>query len=1126
MPANKELMLTLKIDPNRIREPAPLHEKTVLIAESQNAGIVVARARGFEKIGHTLKTRLTHHRGAKLQLLNETDFDRVEQLNRNIIAVGHAGNNELLQRMHHLGHLKNSDYPDRGLKLVSIHNPLGDGHNVIAALGYTTQAAGNSAERLIKFVNKNNGRWLINGRLFEVEPTPQGPELTDFLAKLSNKSESSRSLRPFGFLKALEHLNATGREDWARAFIELVKPYAIGQIPLSFELMSAVDFWTDRLVIGWDSAEEFDFFSDSERLMIVNFITSCTQYCNDSLTFQKWRITEQEHPIFNHHTFPAKGLYFGSMYLRRHGYQLPEIDNWLEKSDRVFQRAAQAGRAFDESGSVYSFLVGNALLQVSLAKGDTSYAKSDQLTRYANLAVVCQNNFFESVPFGDCYNYHGKNNLASIMLLQTAYWQNKPDCKFIAQKCHPELAENDILSRSIKPKKTDKYLGLFVLGLDSVIYRWLGLPMFPDYPEPLRKPNVPVEKCFDKITLRSGWNETDDYLLLQGLGGGTHSHPHTNSISQYQANARLFLLEADYIRRMPKNHNMVMVIRDGGHCPVPVTARLDAASQLCDSAVTQSTLLDYNGCDWCRTIIWLEQDCTVVIDSLKAKAKGDYELRCYWRTLGDAEQTTSGMHTEHTGQHFHIIELTDSNRHLEIETPPPDIEKYPEYRFGKNIPSVLCEKQKLHLDAGQETCFVNLLLPNARRKDPGRKINSSGLGKISITGNGPDITIDPDGFIIDGKADYKFTPENRLTALKTRIKNDYSPRIISAPAAEQKWHIQLPGRAVTVCSIDDTGFLLGCEDGSLLKADTKGNSKTIGKADGKINSVLAGRIYGENEVTLIAAGEDCKVRFFSEAGKERMIVGLVTKNYRWPASGRALCFADLDGDGNLWPIVGTRDWGVHAICPDGTFRWTFLTCAHGVTALSAGDLNNDGRDEIAAGTEYFCVPAITADGLRLWQDEDYNDYWQAGPIFPYIEIRDVDRDGKAEVLATGHDTLLHCISNIGEKKWTYSFGDEPAGMVILDDTIAVASATGSLHLIDGKGKRRWKLILPEPCTALSRSGEGLCVGLVTGHVFWVNKKGEITAQANLSAASCLLNGFDQQVLIADGRTGLSMWSSC
>ena len=46
---------------------------------------------------------------------------------------------------------------------------------------------------------------------------------------------------------------------------------------------------------------------------------------------------------------------------------------------------------------------------------------------------------------------------------------------------------------------------------------------------------------------------------------------------------------------------------------------------------------------------------------------------------------------------------------------------------------------------------------------------------------------------------------------------------------------------------------------------------------------------------------------------------------------------------------------------------------------------------------------------NLYVPEDYNDYWQAGPTFPYVLIADVDNDGANEVIAAGCDTLLHCI---------------------------------------------------------------------------------------------------------------------
>ena len=1115
---NKGKMIKLNIDQERIKELGPLYLQTVISAENQSAVIVTGKDDEFDKIGQELQKQIAEKIDVRLELIDQAQFDGVQELGQNIIAFGHVGNNKLLERMHYLGYIENADYREKGLKVISIHNPLGDGHNVIAVLGYTVQAARNGGKTLIKHIINLNGRWLINKRLFEIEPTVNIPDMSIYLKKDPSSSRSGARR----FLKMLYYLKTTGKEECARAFIDIVTPYATGEIPLSFELMSAVDFWTDRLVIDWDFTEEFEYFLDEERLMVANFIAACTQYCNDSLTYQKWRITEEEYQIFNHHTYPASGLYFGSMYLRRHGYEIPEIDGWLEKSGQVFNRAAKLGRSFDESGH-YSFLVGNTLLKATLANGDSSYAKSDELARYVDMAIVCQNNFFESVPFGDSDYYHGKKGFASLMLLQAAYWQNNGNYKWVAEKSHPGHTKSDVLSRSVEAKKADKYLGLYVLPLDEVFYRWLNLPMFPGYPEPLRKTNVELEKCFDKISMRSGWEKTDDYILLQGLGGGAHSHPHTNSISQYQANERLFIIEGDYIRRMPWNHNMIMVIRDGSHDTVPVTARLDSAEKLDGSAITQSTVLEYNGCDWQRSIIWLENDCAVVIDSLKARIEGDYEFRCYWRTLGDVEKTESGMYGEQSGQHFYVTELTNSERRVYTEPPAPHFGKYPKYRYGKNVPYVLSEKQKLHLKAGEETCYINLLLPNGEGKKPRRKIEWDSEGKMKVTGGGPDITIDIDGLAIKDKAEYKFEGQNRLSCLENRKKQDIAADKISAPDAKQKWKVQLPSPTTAICSINGTEFFVGREDGSLLKLDSDGNIETIGEAEDKINSVMAGRIYGQEEITLIATGEDSKVRFFSESGKEKLTIDLKTL-FRLPAAGRALCLADLDGDGKLWPIVGTRDWAVHAIKPDGTFRWTFNTTAHCVSALSAGDINNDGKDDIAVGTVYFCVPVITGEGKRLWQDENYNDYWRAGPIFPFVEIGNIDGEGDVEVIAAGHDTLIHCISSKGEKKWTYSFGDEPKGMVLFCGAIAVASATGDLHLVDKAGERIWRLSFPKPCSTLSQTTDGqLCVGLENGEVFWVNKEGEVTAWTNQNESCNLLYGFGEKVLIADTKGGFSLW---
>ncbi len=143
---------------------------------------------------------------------------------------------------------------------------------------------------------------------------------------------------------------------------------------------------------------------------------------------------------------------------------------------------------------------------------------------------------------------------------------------------------------------------------------------------------------------------------------------------------------------------------------------------------------------------------------------------------------------------------------------------------------------------------------------------------------------------------------------------------------------------------------------------------------------------------------------------------------------------------------------------------------------------------------------MTADGARLWADEDYNDHWMAGPNFTELAVADVDGDSRIETIATGADTLVHCISDEGEKRWTRSIGDDPAGMVITPAGIAAASRTGDLHMIGGDGERIWRTELGSPCTALALAGEWLCVGLEDGRLVRVDLTGTPLQVTALPAA--------------------------
>jgi hypothetical protein len=428
------------------------------------------------------------------------------------------------------------------------------------------------------------------------------------------------------------------------------------------------------------------------------------------------------------------------------------------------------------------------------------------------------------------------------------------------------------------------------------------------------------------------------------------------------------------------------------------------------------------------------------------------------------------------------------------------------------------------LAPGDEVCYVNLLLPNGKGKVPRRSILWDGPDRILLTGDGRAVRVCADGVAVGDTWTHSFPSPHRLTSLAAAGRPTFRlapPMPVGAPVAV-RWETRLPAAVSALSPVDSETILAGCTDGSILLIGAGGESKLLAKADARVDAVLSGRLYGEGGLTFMAGARDSKARLFHEDGSARMAVDL-PRNAHMPAWGNAFCLADLDGDGKLWPVIGTAAWRVHSITPEGKLRWTFDTTAHDVTCLAAADLNHDGRDEIAIGTVYYNVLAATADGARLWQDEDYNDFWRAGPIFPFVLARDVDSDGNIEVLSVGSDTLVHCINHVGEKKWTYSIGDEAAGLVLLERNLCAASLTGDVHCVDGLGRPLWRLSLGSPCTALCQAGDGAAVALENGDVCWLAAVGAVSQRARLPGpATHLVSWGNGTVLAADGNGRLTL----
>lgn len=1037
----------------------------------------------------------------------------------NAIVIGSAADNLLLRHFHDLGVLGGMDAPHDGYRAFSMPCPDDPTQGMLAILGLTPRVVRDGWIKSKTHFLEGSAGWSLPLHLSSTRFH------TKTFTSLKERIESGDPRHCFtiqALISTLEKLHITGDRRWGRYFIEAFGPILDGRLTLSFWNLSAVDFWTKDLARDWERVEFLPCFTDAQRLQLVNFLIACARYCFGSLTELKWRVTDEDRQIFNHSTYPALGLIAVSGYLSRRGYSFPETVAWMHLAEKTLERASGPGRSFDEGGDNYSWAVGSHVVSGTLAMGRKEYLASPQLKAYADLAVMSLNNHFEAVPYGDSHGYHRKETPAAAILLAAADGGGHPGFLWAARQHAPKASAVHLPTLRKPAHPPLEHVGLFVAPMDEQIIRWSSQGLFPGYPPPALQPNLAPQHSFDKLTLRAGWNPDDDYLLLKGFGGGLHGHPDAGGISQFQARGRHFLTEGDYIRRAPREHNIVQIIRDGAFEPVPLNAALIYTGTFEGGAMVTIALPGYNGCDWTRTIVWLANDCLLCLDSITALAAGDYDVSCYWRTFGEVTPTESGLRTVQDGEQFAIIELTNSDQEIQAGSPPLGKPNPWPYNHGSAV-TTLRQRFRTPLEAGQSVAFVNLLVPFGMFEACPRSIGHE-ADAIVVSGE-TTIRVDPNELLLDETPVLTWQEPLVLDLFRPAQKSP-APSPASNPTSKDgagpALDFESPVSAVFAIS---GGVLIGTETGQLWKTSTSTElvRELLFETGACINAICAGRLWGEEETSILLTGQDSQIHVLTELGTHRLSVPLAHGTY-FPGWGQAICLANLDGEGSLTPIVGTSAMEVCAVNPDGTFRWVFPTAAHAVMDLATADLRGDGRDCVIVSTVYFCVLAIDPEGQRVWADEDYNHFWTAGPVFPFVTAADVDDDGQPEVITAAHDTLVHCIDNRGARKWAVSIGDEPVGLQVAQQGIVAASRSGDIHAFDGHGNRLWHRDVGPKSVALAVNSSSSAIWTADGSncLKSLDWQGHLTSSVELTHSVAFLLALQGGHLMAAGGSRVTL----
>lgn len=217
-----------------------------------------------------------------------------------------------------------------------------------------------------------------------------------------------------------------------------------------------------------------------------------------------------------------------------------------------------------------------------------------------------------------------------------------------------------------------------------------------------------------------------------------------------------------------------------------------------------------------------------------------------------------------------------------------------------------------------------------------------------------------------------------------------------------------------------------------------------------VSSVFAADIDGDGDIEVLAGSRDKTAYILSKRG------GLKWKFANSQEWTGAICGVDTSySTQKTRVIVGSRDNKVYAFDEVGRPLWTY-TAGHVIRQVLVQDINNDGRPEIIVGSEDRRIYALSAEtGGCLWN-------YETNGWIRTVFAADIDGDGEVEVLAGSGDKHLYVIDNNGYLKWKHNTSSKihTISAIDLDEDgiieILIGSDAKDLTVITPDRKLKWK----------------------------------------------------------------------
>jgi len=749
---------------------AQFHPNTTLVREGRADCVIVAPSSEPEAaaVASRVADGIGAKYGLKFPIVSDVAVCRErlgpvgrEHQQTNLIVVGNLCNNRAIFPLY-VQFLCSADshYPGGdGYELRTIGNPWGTGRNVVVVGASSPAGLRAAADAVLRHLPETDDQGATLPHLIAVRPGKGlEPEFESIRARVDQYQRPTAG-KHYGlerFYRPAFRYYWTADRRWA----ELARDY-IRHFNAEFKEKYRVSHYNmETMFRAWDMVEESPVFTDEERRVTAR------NFALTMLSDPSYASGPRTHVGSTHCTLPTMAHWVACRYLRR---TYPDSDAFtvacLERERRTssfFRGTADTSYRDDtDSGGTSSIAV---YMRWAAASGQREFFDNGHARAGAQFALSLNDplgydagmSTYGAARIGAIY--HGYSSLYHLQLASFVYgdpllhWlvRRVPNrrldlygqAQFPFNTCAFSLPEGSV------EQEPAHLHGLSIVPLSPRRYEYLAA----------KKAMPPHRETFDKLTFRSGFEPSAQYLILQGNESKSRDG---NTIPRYTDQGHVWLTHNT--SQVGHYYRNGLFITDGQNDEMDeMSIRLGAAGRFGAYGVCSSTLRGFCGVAWQRTVFCQTADWFVVMDRAVVKRPGRYSAQMIWRMpVGGIWRGNRFLAATQGDRTFHLMSAAAVDATGSFERPaggPPDIHEQP---------FMLRQRTRGRFETGDVVDFQNLLtVADAGRERPYTisRIDSTaalvrhrdaGAVVVGVAGEGPvaGVEVDDGAYLVVVGAD-------------------------------------------------------------------------------------------------------------------------------------------------------------------------------------------------------------------------------------------------------------------------------------------------------------------------------------------------------------------------------------